>query len=490
MRNITTGLTGTVAVTGLLAVGLPAVTTTSAPAAHAATTPSFTVPAGLAVGFAVAVPKNATRCTAKGLPPGIVAGSHPVAGTSLRSGNPRSLAGYHIYFEGQLRPRNVTYTSFLDCSVASKETVTQFVMRVTAAPAQNDVVGVGSDSTQNLFYQFSADYDASLTAGPHLYSFEATNPFTGSPGDLIIAKSGCPKARRPSSSSAGILAAAGGPLALTANLKDGRSHFCTDFARSSLGRDRAIDPAPGRGGIVFITLAKDAIDYATNAVSNAPANLTTADLAAIYRCTARTWNKVGGKSHAEIDAQLPQTFSGTRVFFLKDIGVTKPGACVDDSKGESPNNLPEEDKGVNKYLQGPNVIYPYSIGKYIAEKYHSAKCLNQACTPVNGVICHAFSGGTNLFGCDMHGTMVLRDINGTAPYRRMGHSYSINPGFSRDFIEIAYVVVRWTKDTPSNIPRYLEPLFGANGWVCKSSTAHTDMTDYGFLPTPLCGSAS
>ena len=56
-----------------------------------------------------------------------------------------------------------------------------------------------------------------------------------------------------------------------------------DFARSS--RDRATtDPAFSAGGISFIALGGDAVTYATFPGSNAPANLTTAQLFKIYTC--------------------------------------------------------------------------------------------------------------------------------------------------------------------------------------------------------------
>lgn len=33
----------------------------------------------------------------------------------------------------------------------------------------------------------------------------------------------------------------------------------------------------------------------------------------------------------------------------------------------------------------------------------------------------------------------------------------------------------------------LEKLFGASGFVCSNATAKTDLKDYGFPVTPLCG---
>jgi ABC-type phosphate transport system substrate-binding protein len=352
-------------------------------------------------------------------------------------------------------------------------------------PRATDIVGVGSDTIQNVFDQFSLDYNRTLTKAstPRLYSWDALNPKTGLT-DMITAKAGCAKAPRPNGSSAGILGSTGGPLGLTANTKTKTKTFCTDFARSSRARATG-DPAAGPGGIQFLAFAKDAVTYATNSTTNAPANLTTAQLASIYTCAVSNWKQVGGKS-APINAQLPQTGSGTRKFFLTALGggtPITPGPCVNASPGEQTGggvNFPEENEGVNKFLQGPNVIYPYSIGKFIAEVFHSAKCLNAHCTPVKGVVCKP-SKTQNRFGCDTHGKMVLRSINGTKPTVGTGAKQTINPKFSAAFVRFVFVVVRWTKGTPLNIPKNLQAVFGPKGFICTSKTAHADLIDYGFL---------
>jgi hypothetical protein len=72
-------------------------------------------------------------------------------------------------------------------------------------PKETDVVGVGSDTIEFLFDQFSFDYNKTHT-GAHLYSWDATNPKTGAMGDNIVTKSGCSATPRPDGSSAGITA--------------------------------------------------------------------------------------------------------------------------------------------------------------------------------------------------------------------------------------------------------------------------------------------
>ena len=228
-------------------------------------------------------------------------------------------------------------------------------------PKATDIVGVGSNTIQALMNQFSVDHNKAFPKGAKLFTWDAVNPKTGL-DENIATKKGCAKIVRPNGSGAGV-------SALILNSKVGKN-FCIDFARSSSPRSSS-NPPKAKGGVVFVALAKDAVTFAANKTTNVPKNLTTKQLAAIYNCTVTTWNQVGGKSHARINAQLPQTSSGTRKFFLAEIGVVNPGSCVDSSKGENENNFPEENEGTNSFLKGANVIYPYSVGAYIAAVFHS-----------------------------------------------------------------------------------------------------------------------
>jgi ABC-type phosphate transport system substrate-binding protein len=343
-------------------------------------------------------------------------------------------------------------------------------------PKPADVVGVGSDTIQNVLDQFSHDYNAKHT-GTKLYSWDATNPRTAAIHDSITLKKGCPKVTRPDGSSEGITALSTGLGGKTSG------HPCEDFARSS--RDRATtDPGFHKGGIAFVTLAGDAVTWSTQKTTNAPSNLSTAQLTKIYTCQATRWNQVGGTSTAKIRAFIPQTGSGTRAFFLSALGLVNPGSCVSDDGGKL-----EENEGVNPVLDSKNAIFPYSIGKYIAEKFHSANCLNSTCTPVSGKVCKPASG-QNLFGCDTHGTMVLHSINHTKPTLGTGKSTTINPAFTPAFVRTLFDVVRYSTATGNvnHIPPYLVKFFGPKGWICTNKTAHQDLLNYGFITLKTCGS--
>ena len=347
-------------------------------------------------------------------------------------------------------------------------------------PREGDVVGVGSDTDEFLLDQFSHDYNASHSGSAHLlYSWDALNPTTGGT-DNIVTKSGCAAIPRPDGSGAGITA-----FDANAKTKDGKA-FCIDYARSARGRSSS-DPPKGPGGILFVELAKDAISYATQSTTNAPGNLTTAQLAAIYNCTDTNWNQVGGKN-APIHAFLPNpSQSGMAKSFLTIIGVTTPGSCV--------NQTVQQNQGIDPLLKDADAIVPYSIAKYIAQRYHSAKCLNSSCTAVSGVECNP-AKGQNLFGCDEHGTLKLNSVNGTKPTAGTAPNVTINTKFSSAFFNPIYDVVRFSSSTPDNIPSNLEPFFAAatakvKGWACSNKTAIADIKHYGDLTAgPLCGIGS
>jgi ABC-type phosphate transport system substrate-binding protein len=356
-------------------------------------------------------------------------------------------------------------------------------------PKATDVVGVGSDTTTFALDQLSHDYNASHKSGAKLYSWDALNPTTGAVGDPIVTKAGCASIPRPDGSSAGI-------TALDANTADGTG-FCIDFARSSRGR-ASTDPPYATGGIAFTALAGDAVTYATRSKAaggtNAPANLTTAQLASIYECNVTNWDQLTPPGpNATIAAFLPQSGSGTRSFFLTALGggVTPitPGACV--------NSTVQENEGVDPQLNSPNAIVPFSVAKYIAEAYHSAKCINTDCSPnSSGVVCTPGTG-QNLYGCDTHGVLTLDEINSTAPTTpwplpAKGAKVTINTGFTPLFQRTVYDVVRYDSTTTDHIPAYLEKFFAAataktKGWVCSSSAAKTDLKNYGFLVIANCG---
>ena len=242
--------------------------------------------------------------------------------------------------------------------------------------------------------------------------------------------------------------------------------------------------------MAFAALAGDAVDWATPSTTDAPATLTPAQLTAIYTCTDTNWSQVGGKN-ATIQPFLPQSGSGTLTFWLAAIGVTTPGPCVSNN-----SNKLEENEGVDPVLQNPAAIWIYSVGDWIAQKFHSAACTNSGCT---GTPPCAPKAGKNEYGCDVHGTYVVKKINGIAPTTGKNGGTTINPAFPATFDRILYEVVPYDPNTTDHIPGSesgapggvdLDKIFGASGWACTNATAKLDIKNYGFVSIGICGSTS
>jgi ABC-type phosphate transport system substrate-binding protein len=354
-------------------------------------------------------------------------------------------------------------------------------------PRDCDVVGSGSNTLEYLFDQYSLNYNAAVLKAhkkdsqttscakfptSFFYSWDALQNAAATATVSIAPKPGCAKAPRPNGSSAGITALAANETVTV----DGIKYFCWDYARSSRARSSS-DPTD----VTFVPLALDNVTYASVSGSNAPKNLTTADLKAIYLCKATKWTQVGGKSSATIHPLLPQPHSGTLAFFENAIGVPVPGPCV-----VQPTTL-EENEGVNAIFTGKNAkneIIPFSAGKWVAQAYHSPACASSKCpADTSGVFikCKEPKAGQNFFGCDVNGVLHLNSINGTSPVK----GKALNPRFTIGFVRALYAVVRGT----DSIPAYLAPFFGR-----KNSTSFCNKTNqtkvipaYGFEANPSCG---
>ena len=81
------------------------------------------------------------------------------------------------------------------------------------------------------------------------------------------------------------------------------------------------------------------------------------------------------------------------------------------------------------------------------------------------------------------------------PTTGTGAKTVINAHFTPKFVRTVFVVVRFSTTTSNHIPKALQPFFGSahstvKGWACANKTAHADLINYGFLPTPFCGTGS
>ena len=349
----------------------------------------------------------------------------------------------------------------------------------SSTPAVTAIVATGSDTIQFLADQWSTDYNATSPTNP-FYSWDAVNPSTGATGDTIETKndSNCSIAR-PNGSGAGI-------AQLEAKLQNtAKTEYCVDLARAS----RNIKSTDGTG-ITSVVFAKDLITYSIYNGGNGVTNLTDTELTAIYTCNASLisssysgavkWSEVGGTSTDAIVPVLPQASSGTRQQWLSDIGVTTLGSCVVNGANSS-GGVIEENEGPNaEFTSAGNptgykdVLFPFSAGSYVCQ-VDTGKCPNAT------------------------GSLKLEDIDGKAPLTSANViNVSGLSAFPAAYIRSLFLVSlnAGTASAPSipTSPINLRAFLGngdKSGWICgengTSTTAATDIANYGFVVASNCG---
>jgi ABC-type phosphate transport system substrate-binding protein len=355
-------------------------------------------------------------------------------------------------------------------------------------PAYYDVVGVGADTDETLFDQLAFDYDGAHKTHnkthPYIYSWDATPP--NSPlntTSTITPKQGCAKIGRPDGSGAGITAFENGAKT--------HGHYCIDFARSASFRPSS-DPDP-LGKNLYVALAEDAEVYTVTANGDAPKSLTVSQLTEIYSCNvpaagghpANNWADLGGKN-AAIDVVSPASTTGVGKFWLQVLGLKSLASCV---------TVVQQNEGIDTKVFGtaskPNkaVIVPFSVGKYISERWHSAPVGKNP------------TGKENKFGRDERGDLVLGTTAGVAPTVGTGANTKINKAlddagkanFTRQLYDVVWYAHGSASSDKDGIPTSLEQFFAparnvkVKGWFCADKEAQQAIVDYGFLTTPLCG---
>jgi ABC-type phosphate transport system substrate-binding protein len=366
-------------------------------------------------------------------------------------------------------------------------------------PKAYDIVGVGADTDDTLFDQLAWDYDTTHKTHnkthPYIYSFDATPPdHPLQTSSKIQTKAGCGKVLRPDGTGAGI-------TQFELPSKTG-GHNCIDFARASSYRPSTDPLNYAAGGDIYVPLAQDAEVYAVNKGGNAPTNLTTADLQAIYSCADTTWGQIPGTSPSiasqPIVALLPPTTAGVTKFWLKQLGLSStPASCLIGT-GAGKTAVLQQNQGVSaqffitqngKKVPNPNVIVPVSVGKYIAQADHSAAPGKKP------------TKTQNKFGHNDVGKLVLGSISGVAPTVGRGVKTKINAALKSaggiDFLRDIYDVLWYATSSKNNdhIASNLEPFFASahakvKGWFCSNKTAQAAIGNYGFLTVPNCGFGS
>ncbi|GEC09437.1 hypothetical protein SSP24_70920 [Streptomyces spinoverrucosus] len=199
----------------------------------------------------------------------------------------------------------------------------------SADPAPGDyrvVAGVGSDTTQDVLNGLGESIDG----GTLIASYDATGP-----SPIKTRANGC-EMDRPNGSSDGIEA--------LSNDIDANTN-CLDFARSS----RSV--ATAGTDLTWIPFASDKLTMAVRDGSPLEGvDFTTAQLKAIYECSVTS---VNGNP---VTPLIPQSGSGTRSYFLGQIGNPTLGSCV--------GTMQEHD---GRAVTSDAHIAPYSVAKYVSQ---------------------------------------------------------------------------------------------------------------------------
>lgn len=205
-------------------------------------------------------------------------------------------------------------------------------------PVVADLIGVGSDTSQNTLKRLAEGWNASSPAP----SFKIAT-FAATGGGTIPLPTAA--VNRPNGSGAG-----------KSTLYGAGNNPDVDFARSSSANSSAESAA----GLQAFPFALDTLVMAvSNSVpSNAPAALTNAQIVGIYNGSITNWSEIGGTAGV-IAPKIPQAGSGTRSFFVSQLKSLNGG--VDVALAASVVEVQEHDDTTIK--SNPNAVAPFSEGR-------------------------------------------------------------------------------------------------------------------------------
>jgi len=377
----------------------------------------------------------------------------------------------------QIRATKVASVLAASATLLSMNAVT--TTRVAGAdPAfASSYVGVGSDTTQDVFdaYSGAEPYppSAATVYSVPLNSSAASNHKTISSFDAVPAggsasapgcitpKLGAGAMDRPNGSGNGIAALSHaidgtGWQAATASCTAGTANATpvisgnVDFARSSRG------PKVSGTALTYIPFARDAMGVAVFDHGSANFdNLTTAQLNALYSSPTGTLVINGDTAKA----CLPQAGSGTRSFFLGAIGVSdataNAAANAAGCNGQEENGADTFYTFANAQPANTGAVIPFSGGSWISQ--------------ANGVaLDRSGTGRTN--GVDLAAIDALgKPYTGTAPTEAPSAGYYASTTYGRN----VFVVVS-TPRIGAFGDSGLKSLFvGAGAQICASAAQAT-----------------
>ena len=217
-----------------------------------------------------------------------------------------------------------------------------------STPDANDIVGVGSDTTENVMdfladgvpAQSLAGYNTGKTAAdPLLASFDTEG------SAQITLRAGSTPITRPVGSGAG-----------KALLYGGSNNPDVTFARSS----SALNATEVSNNLFAFPFALDSLKMAVSGNgTHAPASLTGQQVLDIYKGNTTDWQTLGGQA-GTIHPFMPQAGSGTANFFMAQLVALNGGntftlgSDVDTTMHENTDDVLKND---------PDAVAPFSVAK-------------------------------------------------------------------------------------------------------------------------------
>ncbi|MCU1534252.1 MAG: hypothetical protein JWR53_733 [Glaciihabitans sp.] len=301
------------------------------------------------------------------------------------------------------------------------------------------LVGVGSDTTQDVLNGVAGAIGG--TDGVRIASYDALGS-----QKITTRKNSATQIFRPNGSGNGrdVLRVSIGNLPSTAATVAGAAYTWNaetvgqvDFARSSGGI--ASGTAAADGVLTYIPFAVDAVDYAVSDTSLIPNNLTKGNssdaadvdgvapntLYAIYHGIAtkivtdvdgnfvklvnNSYAPASGESLVPIHAYVPQAGSGTRSFWLTQLGFTETNITNGDVPVKDvfgPNNTSVQEHDGSSLVGDPGAIMPFSVGQWVAQSNN-----------IDGVT-------------DRRHSAVLGHLNGQDPVIPAGTLNALNPEYT------------------------------------------------------------
>lgn len=230
-------------------------------------------------------------------------------------------------------------TSALALSSAPAQAAVQ-PFDTTFAPVAADLVGMGSDTTQEVMKAAADAFNATQPAS-RVATYQAGT------GDTVAIPGATTPRVNGSSDGKKLLYGASNVAAI-------------DFARSS----SKLNDTEIQNGLQAFPFALDTIQIAKASTSNAPDTLTGAQVLAIYERVdaegdpVNSWDDLGFASTDAIVPYIPQAGSGTRSFFEGELKTLNGGTAVDTQ------GLPTTQEHDIKDIQGnPNAVVPFSAGR-------------------------------------------------------------------------------------------------------------------------------